>query len=60
MTVDWQDNFEEGQESQEQVKDDDTFTVCSNWDANLEEQDQKNLGRTITISPPSKPQTYIN
>ena len=43
ITVHRQDNFEEGQEYQEQVKDDDYFSVCSDWDADLEEKDWKNL-----------------
>ena len=29
--------------SQEQVKDNDNFSVCSDWDADLDEQDLKKL-----------------
>ena len=43
ITAEWQDNFEEGEESQEHVKDKDNFPACSDWNADLEKQDQKNL-----------------
>ena len=39
ITANWQDKLEE--ESQEQVKDKNNFSVCSDWDADLEEQDWK-------------------
>ena len=35
ITADWQDNSEEGKESQEQAKDKDNFSVCSDWDVDL-------------------------
>ena len=43
ITANWQDYSEKEEESQEQDKDKDNFSVCSDWDADLEEQDWKNL-----------------
>ena len=37
------DRFQKGEESQEKVKDKDNFSVCSDWDAGLEERDGNNL-----------------
>ena len=38
VTSDWKDKCEEGEESQEQVKEE-NFSVCSDWDADLEAQE---------------------
>ena len=41
ITADWQDNSKKEEESQEQIKDDDDFSVCLDWETGLEEQDWK-------------------
>ena len=46
ITADWQDYFKEGEESQE-----DNLSVCSEWDADLEEQDWKHLEMTEQKQP---------
>ena len=63
ITGDWQNNHEEGEERQDHVKDDDNFSMCSDWDADWEEQDQNNLkedNNDNKTPQPSPKHTYFS
>ena len=64
ITAVWQDNSKKEDESQEQNKDKDNFSVVSDWDADLEEHDRKNLEvqeqKNNDNKTPKQPQTYIS
>ena len=70
ITSDWQDDLEEGEESQEQVKEEDNISVCSDWDADLQEQEweylemkeqKNNDSKTPQPSPkPSSVDTFVH
>ena len=67
--ADWKDDFK-GEVGQKHDKEEDNFSVCSDWDADLEDQDQKNLkmkeqknndSKTPQASPkPSPVDTFVH